>query len=41
MLNSIIRLALQQKIIVLALSLLLLILGFWQAIKLPVDIFPN
>lgn len=41
MLNSIIRLALRQRLAIMALSLVLLILGTWQALQLPVDVFPD
>ena len=41
MLNSIIRLALRQRLAVLATSILLLFLGTWQALNLPVDVFPD
>jgi CzcA family heavy metal efflux pump len=40
-LNSIIKLALRQRLVVLALSLVLLILGTWQALNLPIDVFPD
>lgn len=41
MLNSIIRLALRQRLAVLGASVLLLVLGTWQALQLPVDVFPD
>lgn len=41
MLNSIIKLALRQRLAVIAVSIILLILGTWQALNLPVDIFPD
>lgn len=41
MLNSIIRLALRQRLAVVVLSMILLILGTWQAMNLPVDVFPD
>lgn len=41
MLNSIIRLALRQRLAVLGASILLLFLGTWQALNLPVDVFPD
>ena len=41
MLNSIIRLALRQRLAVLGTSILLLFLGTWQALNLPVDVFPD
>ncbi|MBA2405703.1 MAG: efflux RND transporter permease subunit, partial [Bdellovibrionales bacterium] len=41
MLNSIIKLALRQRLVVIAMSILLLILGTWQAFNLPIDVFPD
>lgn len=41
MLNSIIKLALKQRLIVLTAGLVLLIVGTWQALNLPVDVFPD
>lgn len=41
MLNSIIKLALRQRLAVIAVSIILLILGTWQALHLPVDVFPD
>ncbi len=41
MLNTIIKLALRQRLAVLAASVILLILGTWQALNLPVDVFPD
>lgn len=41
MLNSIIKLALRQRLAVIAASIVLLILGTWQALNLPVDVFPD
>ncbi len=41
MLNSIIRMALRQRLAVIAISIILLILGTWQALNLPVDVFPD
>ncbi len=41
MLNSIIRLALRNRLAVLGASALLLFLGTWQAMNLPVDVFPD
>lgn len=41
MLNSIIKLALRQRLAVLAISVLLLVLGTWQGMNLPVDVFPD
>ncbi|MEW5744208.1 MAG: efflux RND transporter permease subunit [Nitrospirota bacterium] len=41
MLDKIIRLALENRLIVLALSLLLLLIGAYVATKIPVDVFPD
>lgn len=41
MLDSIIKLALRQRLAVIASSVVLLILGTWQALELPVDVFPD
>ncbi|WPU63290.1 efflux RND transporter permease subunit [Peredibacter starrii] len=41
MLNSIIKLALRQRLAVIAVSIILLIIGTWEALKLPVDVFPD
>lgn len=41
MLNSFIRLALRQRLAVIAISIILLIFGTWQALNLPVDVFPD
>ncbi|HXH76452.1 MAG TPA: efflux RND transporter permease subunit [Bacteriovoracaceae bacterium] len=41
MLNSMIKLALRQRLVVIAISIVLLILGTWQAMNLPVDVFPD
>ena len=41
MLNSIIKLALRQRLAVVAISIILLVLGTWQALNLPVDVFPD
>jgi CzcA family heavy metal efflux pump len=40
-LNSIIKLALRQRLAVIAISIILLIAGTWQALNLPVDVFPD
>jgi CzcA family heavy metal efflux pump len=40
-LNSIIKAALRQRLMVIALSIILLIFGTWQALNLPVDVFPD
>jgi len=41
MLNSIIRFALQNRMLVIAAALALTSLGAWQAMQLPIDVFPN
>lgn len=41
MLNSIIKLALRQRLVVIALSAVLLVIGTWQTLNLPVDVFPD
>ncbi len=41
MLNSIIKLALKQRLIFLTAAIILLIVGAWQALHLPVDVFPD
>ncbi|WP_425399032.1 efflux RND transporter permease subunit [Aeoliella sp.] len=41
MLNAIIRFSLQNRLLVIALALLLLGYGGWQATQLPIDVFPN
>ncbi|MFI4876610.1 MAG: efflux RND transporter permease subunit [Blastopirellula sp. JB062] len=41
MLTSIIRFALQNRLLVIALAAFLLIYGGWQAYRLPIDVFPN
>lgn len=41
MLNSIIRLALRERLAVLGTSIILLVFGTWQAFHLPVDVFPD
>ncbi len=41
MLNHIIKMALRHRLIVLTISLFLLVLGTWQALNLPVDVFPD
>jgi Cu(I)/Ag(I) efflux system membrane protein CusA/SilA len=41
MLNSLIKLALRQRVLVIALSFLLLVVGTWQALNLPIDVFPD
>lgn len=41
MLNSIIKLALRQRLAVVVISIVLLFIGTWQAFHLPVDVFPD
>ena len=41
MLNSIIRFALHQRLLVIAVSLFLLGVGTWQILRMPIDVFPN
>ncbi|QEG36865.1 efflux RND transporter permease subunit [Bythopirellula goksoeyrii] len=41
MLNAIIRFALQNRLLVVAVALFLLGYGGWQASQLPIDVFPN
>jgi len=40
-LNGVIRVALQQRVLVAALALSLMVFGSWQISKLPIDVFPN
>jgi CzcA family heavy metal efflux pump len=41
MLDAIIKLALRQRLVVLGGSIVLLVLGTWQTMNLPVDVFPD
>lgn len=41
MLNHIIKIALRHRLVVLTLSFFLLVLGTWQALNLPIDVFPD
>ena len=41
MLNAIIRLALEKRVAVLSLAAVLMVYGFWTALHLPVDVFPD
>jgi len=41
MLNAVIRFALQQRLLVVALSLFLIGYGAWQIYQLPIDVFPD
>ncbi|WP_145363661.1 efflux RND transporter permease subunit [Stratiformator vulcanicus] len=41
MLNSIIRFSLQQRLLVIAIALLVVAAGTWASFRVPVDVFPN
>jgi HME family heavy-metal exporter len=41
MLNAVIRFSLQNRLLVIAISVFLLIYGGWQALQLPIDVFPD
>ncbi|GAA4436158.1 efflux RND transporter permease subunit [Bremerella cremea] len=41
MLNAIIRFSLQNRMLVIAVAIFLLIYGGWQTTQLPIDVFPN
>ena len=41
MLNAVIRFALHQRLLVIAVSLLLTGIGIWQTMRLPIDVFPD
>jgi len=41
MLNAIIRFSLQNRLLVIAISVFLLVYGGWQAMQLPIDVFPD
>ena len=41
MLNAIIRFALHNRLLVIAIALFVLGYGGWQATQLPIDVFPN
>jgi len=41
MLNAIIRLALKQRLLTLAIAVFLLAYGTWQAVRAPIDVFPD
>jgi HME family heavy-metal exporter len=41
MLNAIIRFALHNRLLIMAISVFMLVYGGWQAIQLPIDVFPN
>ncbi len=41
MLNAIIRFALRQRLLVIAIAIFLVLYGGWQIFQLPIDVFPN
>jgi CzcA family heavy metal efflux pump len=41
MLNAVIRFALQQRLLVIAISLFLVAFGAWQTMRMPIDVFPD
>ena len=41
MLNAIIRFALQQRLLVVAIAIFLVFYGSWQISQLPIDVFPD
>lgn len=41
MLNSVIRFALRQRLLVVAMAIFLVLYGSWQISELPIDVFPN
>ena len=41
MLNAVIRFALRQRMLVIALSLFLVTFGAWQIMRMPIDVFPD
>ena len=41
MLNSIIRFALQQRLLVIAVAIALVAAGVWQTVRMPIDVFPD
>lgn len=41
MLNAVIRFALRQRLLVMAIALFLLGLGTWQTMRMPIDVFPD
>jgi HME family heavy-metal exporter len=41
MLNTVIRQALQHRLVVIVLAIILMVCGTWQALVLPVDVFPD
>ncbi len=41
MLNAVIKFALSQRLLVIALSFLISGVGFWQITRMPIDVFPD
>ncbi len=41
MLNAVIRFALRQRLLVLAAAIFLIAFGTWQALRMPIDVFPD
>jgi len=41
MLNAVIRFALQQRLLVIAVSVFLVAFGAWQTMRMPIDVFPD
>jgi len=41
MLNAVIRFSLQNRLLVIAIAIFLLVYGGWQATRLPIDVFPD
>ncbi len=41
MLNAVIRFALRQRLLVIAIAVFLVLYGGWQILQLPIDVFPN
>ncbi len=41
MLNAVIRFALQQRLLVIAVSIFLVAFGAWQTMRMPIDVFPD
>lgn len=41
MLNAVIRFALQQRLLVIAISVFLVAFGAWQTMRMPIDVFPD
>jgi CzcA family heavy metal efflux pump len=41
MLNAVIRFALQQRLVVIAVSVFLVAFGAWQTMRMPIDVFPD